>query len=338
VKKRNLVAAALSVVFILALAAPVFAMTHTASYEWDGTADMKRQVGHLCNTGAEQKVTIMGDGKMERTSTATITAGKLTVEEQSDFVTAEDAANNLVVTSVITLCAPPKMEESTTSYYAYAEEDEWVTAASAWTKLSADDLYEVHGGSPTSDTIASKARDLLLNNNNGYTEGQLRSMTDKQLAQALIDAGEDYFTLDKYRELTDQIWAVQVEANPGMSGNLHKDFEAAYGDTYASYGEDYHESADAFHADQWGFVSASNHAGYSVARGSDYVGNYFNIEQMARTSDGTLKRFIDISEPFDGSYLMEDFEVVGEVEVEEAFNMTNIAPGVDIEVLWYDLF
>jgi len=109
---------ALTVVFILSLAAPAFAMTHDAVYEWDGTAEtFERQVGHWCNTGAEQKVEITGDGQMSRISDVTMSKGKLTVDEdRSEFVTAEDATNNLTITSVIDLCAPPKAEFTTTHY------------------------------------------------------------------------------------------------------------------------------------------------------------------------------------------------------------------------------
>ena len=107
-KKRTLVAAALAVVFVLALAAPAFAMTHSATYEWDGTVSMEKQVGHLCNTGAEMKQDITGDGKMDKTMDIDMSKGILTVDDKNDFVTAEDAVDNLTVTSVIELCAPPK--------------------------------------------------------------------------------------------------------------------------------------------------------------------------------------------------------------------------------------
>ncbi len=108
----------LSIVLILSLAAAVSAMTHTADYVWDGTTEtFERQVGHWCNTGAEQKVQIEGDGLMERVSDITMSAGKLTVDKDlSEFETAEDAADNLTVTSVIELCAPPKHEYTTTKH------------------------------------------------------------------------------------------------------------------------------------------------------------------------------------------------------------------------------
>jgi len=330
VKKRTLVAAVLAVVFVLALATPVFAMTHSATYEWDGTVTMERQVGHFCNTGAEQKVAIYGDGKMERSSDATMSKGIVTVEETNDFVTAEDATNNLTVTSVIRLCAPPKTEYTTTRYV-YGEEVGWqsynpvsgaVLDVRDWYDgvIKEEDLidlaYDAHGDDP----------ELLAQ----VLDGGRDFVKDTKAADADHDAD---FTETTFSSVSDQIWAVQVEAKPGMSGNLHKDFEAAHGDTYWGSDEEFTGASD-----QWGFVDAANHDGYTAVRGTDYVGSYFNIDQHARTSDGILKRFIDISSPWSHAYLMEDFEVEGEVDVEEAFTMTNIAAGEDIEVLWYDLF
>jgi len=338
--KRTLVAATLTVVFVLALATPAFAMTHTADYEWDGTADMERQVGHLCNTGAEQKVRIAGDGKMERTSTA-MSAGKLTVDEASDFVTAEDATNNLTVTSVIELCAPAKHEKSTTGQV-YGE-DGWQTYRSSDRIPTAEELYAA-GATDDPDYYSwvvenlkeAEAYDALSAFIATFdAEDSMNEMTNflqarDDLDEDLVAEKAEQFERQTYNALTDQIWAVEVEANPGMSGNVHQDFEAAYG----PYDADAEEFDDAF----WFVPDADVYEGFAVGRGVDYVGNYFHMDQMARTSDGELRRFIDISEPFDGSYMMEDFEVIGEVEVEEAFDMTNVAPGEEVEVLWYDLF
>jgi len=336
VKKRSLVAAALAFVFVLALATPVFAMTHSASYEWDGTVTMERQVGHLCNTGAEQKVAIYGDGKMERESDATMSKGVLTVEESNDFVTAEDATNNLTVTSVITLCAPAKHEKTATGQV-YGE-DGWQTYSSetyvptvayaypftddpcyySWVvdNLKAEGEYDA-----LSAFIAEFDAGDSMNEMTNFLQDEFGTDSD-----IFADKTEQFYR-QTYDALTKQIWAVQVEANPGMSGNLHQDFEAAHG----PYGSEFDDSF-------WFIDDEDVVDGYAVSRGEDYVGSYFNIDQHARTSDGILRRFIDISSPFSHAYLMEDFEVEGQVDVEEAFTMTNIAPGVEMEVLWYDLF
>ncbi|HSW35124.1 MAG TPA: hypothetical protein VLH18_00805, partial [Candidatus Limnocylindrales bacterium] len=109
-RKRTFIAVALAVVFVLALAAPVFAqsMTHSATYSLDGNVNLQRQAGHLCNTGAEMKQTITGIGKVAKTTSAAMIPGRLTVTDTNDIVTAPGAARNLAVISVIELCAPPK--------------------------------------------------------------------------------------------------------------------------------------------------------------------------------------------------------------------------------------
>jgi len=105
--KRTLVAVALVVVFVMALAAPTFAqtITHTATYEMDGAINFKKQMGHLCNTGAEVKQTIMGSGQMDKVQTVSLVRGKITMEDANDYVA---GATPLTVTTVWELCTPPK--------------------------------------------------------------------------------------------------------------------------------------------------------------------------------------------------------------------------------------
>jgi len=105
--------------------------------------------------------------------------------------------------------------------------------------------------------------------------------------------------------LTSQIWAVQSSANPGESGQLKTDFVASYGP----------EAADA---------------------GADtFVGDYFEIDQVAGTSDGTLRRYIDISSARRHAYLFEDMRINGAAKVSEVFSLINIT-GTGLN--WYDLF
>ncbi len=331
-KKRTLTAAALAVVFVLALATPALAgMDHTATYQWDGTVDMQKQVGHLCNTGAEMKQDITGDGKMDKTMDVAMSEGVLTVDDANDFVTADDATDNLTVTSVITLCAPAKQMQSTTDYV-YSETEGWKSQTGPETKANVYDLYE--GNVSQHKSFYDWALDQAFQDGNGDLAHAIQSddyTVDEAIAAYADESAEDW--RDEYgmtgktnlNALTDQIWAVQVEANPGMSGNVHQDFEAAYGH-YGAYDDGF-----------W-FVEDDTFSGWDTVAGDDYVGNYFHMDQWARTSDGTLKRFIDISEPFEGTYLMEDFEVTGEAEVEEAFAMNNVAAGADATVTWYDLF
>jgi len=108
VKKRTLVAVALAVIFTLALAAPVFAqdMTHSVDYDLDGTISLKKHVGHLCNTGAEMKQTIVGAGSMTKSTDAYMMAGYLTVDDDNDWIAS--ATSTLAVITAIELCAPAK--------------------------------------------------------------------------------------------------------------------------------------------------------------------------------------------------------------------------------------
>ena len=310
--KKTIVAVALAVVFVMALAVPAFAqgMTHTATYEMDGTIDFMKQAGHLCNTGGEFKQTIYGEGEMSKVQSLSMSRYILTMEDTNDFI-AGDAG--LVVTSVLELCAPPKYEGTIT---------DWVYGDDAgWRVLSTDTFvptaFEVEAGWTNDRT----PRDVLLEHYAGDPAEQagVLAMTEAEVLAAL---GEDldYISTVTFSPVSSQIWAAQVEADPGYSGNLHQDFTAAYGP--------WEETADG-----WWVTDAG-----TVAVGDDYVGNFFEIEQMARTSMGTVQRFIDISSPWSHAYLMEDMSVVGKSEISEAFGMTNIGPGDEVVGLWYDLF
>ena len=285
--KRSIVAITLAVVFVMALAAPAFAMTHTATYEMDGVIDFKKQSGHLCNTGAEHKQTISGDGVMSKEMSVVMSPGIITVEDTNDYVAGE---TGLEVTSVIELCAPPK--------YMYEDEDGYDAVVSPYAMYG-------HGDQP-------------------YTFGPHEFGED----------GSETYEMwsEDWEALTNQIWAVQVAADPGYSGNLHQDFVAAYG-PYSGLDNDNFDADGNWNVDdKWGWD------GSDAVVGTDYVGNYFNIDQSARTSQGTLQRFIDVSSPWNHGYLMEDMSVVGQSEIDEAFTMDNLPAGEDTEVDWWVLF
>jgi len=115
---KKTVAVVVAIVFVLAFAAPVFAqdMSHNAVYKMDGTIDIEKQVGHLCNTGAEMKQVIAGEGEMDKVMDVHMKRYVLTVDDKNDFVTADDAVRNLSVISVIELCAPAKHEYDVTDF------------------------------------------------------------------------------------------------------------------------------------------------------------------------------------------------------------------------------
>ena len=295
--KKNIVALALALIFIMAIAAPAFAQTivHVENYNVDGTIWMNKQVGHYCNTGAEQKQTIRGEGTLKKSMDSRMVKGKLTVVDTNDFVTAPNAVANLTIVSVIRLCTPPK--------YTYT-----APALAAWT-----------------DPITSIVHpNSIYHPTNGFT----------------ID--------DDWDPVSEQVWAAYVSANPGFSGNLHQDYVAAYGPWWAGDGI-FATDADWFQAlipgivnvnmnDNWRWELDEDNVVFA-SRGVKYVGDYFNMKQLARTSDGEVKRYIDISSPWSHGYLYEDFEARGFVEIEESFSMMNLPEGVQVRGKWWeDLF
>jgi len=305
--KKTLVAITLAILFTLALVIPAFAqyMEYSGDYVMNGTISGKMQAGHLCNTGAEMKQTISGAGSMTKAIDIYMVEGKLDVDDDNDFVAS--ATSSLTVTTAIKLCAPPK--------YVYTTD-----GGEYWSKgeaIPVEELYQV----------------LNLQLYNDFLVNVLE--TDPLDPDMIAE-----FMEDNTKKLTKQIWAVQVSADPGFSGNLHTDFTAAYG-KFGGWGHIDDEPAD----DEFMFLYDTDdmwdvRTGLSdkIATGKDYVGNYFMIEQFARTSMGTTKRYIDISSPFSHAFLHEDMTVVGKAEVRESFEMMNIAEGAEATTDWWDLF
>ena len=310
--KRTFVAVALAVVFVLALAAPAMAQAifHTATYEMDGVIDFKKQAGHWCNTGAEIKQVIAGSGVMDKVQTITQVKGKITMDDTNDWVA---GATPLTVTTVWKLCTPPK--------YTYNDSDETygydvpvgIESIYNWDKASFDMPAQWNGGdgNPIAGSMA------------GYTHAMLADMNG-------------------WDAVSDQYWAVQVQADPGFSGNIHQKGEAAYGafwtDGLGPFAQD-----DGWNEGGWSQKGAwrwsFDRDGYIVPQvGANYVGDYFNMEQMARTSQGTLKRHIDISSPWSHGYLYEDMSVVGKSQITEAFKLGNLPAGKDVPKDWWLLF
>ncbi len=301
---------ALAVVFVLALAAPAFAMYHAASVTMDGTINFKSQAGHACNTGGVMKQTIAGSGKLDKVMTILMVPGKLTVNDNNNWVA---GATPLTVTSVWELCTPPK--------YTYDGKvnldgkDVSVTAPVSLGSLygAADQPSDFsRGGVSAGTTVASMAK------KHGW------------------DA------------LTGQIWAVQVQADPGFSGNLSQKGEAAYGpywgnSDYFAYDASWNKMLPApfsvlsSQKGKWRWELDKDGIG-GVSVGANYVGDYFTMEQHARTSQGTLKRYVDISSPWSHGYLHLDMSVVGKSDIKDAFAMNNLPAGKDVPKDWWRLF
>jgi len=349
---KKTLAVTVAIALVLAIAAPVFAqeMTHNAEYKMDGSIDIEKQVGHLCNTGAEMKQTIKGEGEMTKVMDTVQVAGKITVSDAQDWVTAEDAVRNLTVTSVISLCAPAKSELGEVDLIGYLEdywrenspgwferfgldEDEALT----WDNLEAEAEPTYLFWKPVKDWL-SKHEGMVLHPTELYSMLNNSVFPAANTIPGTPAAGDPIDMLNSVAwhnyvdPLTDQIWAVQVSADPGFSGALTQDFEAAYGPW-----EGHHSGLNEEDV-SWDFDDDDDAALDDVVRGDDYVGNYFNIDQFARTSQGTTKRYISISSPWSHAYLMEDMEVVGMAEITESFSMDNIAPGEEAVPDWWELF
>ncbi len=339
---KKTLAVVLAVVFVLAFAAPAFAqnMVHNADYSWDGTVDMEKFVGHRCNTGAAMWQEISGEGEMKKVMNTSQVAGKLTVFDDNDFVTAADAVANLSVNSIIRLCAQPKHTVTATDYAYNAWDDEWVEV---WDKTFVPNAYEGYANFDNYDWWYIDSWDdvglrQLLLQRAGLNSTQAAVIAEATQAELEFIAAEwygwEWYREFDYNALTEQRWAAYVEADPGFSGRLKQDFEAAYG----PWDETGLTATHAGWDHQWGFRT-SDDFGIRTGSGPVYVGNYFSMnEQFARTSQGEVRRYIDISSPFSGGLVHEDMTVKGWVEIEEDFTMHNIAPGAEAEIDWWDLF
>jgi hypothetical protein len=312
--KRTLLALALAIIFVLALAAPAFAMYHAASVTMDGTINFKSQAGHACNTGGVMKQTIAGSGTLDKVMTILMVPGKLTVNDSNNWVA---GATPLTVTSVWELCTPPKYTYDGKVTLSGKEID--VTAP-----VSIKSIYDKYGNSPSF-------------NIQGFTTAS--AATPASMAKA-----------NGWDALTDQIWAVQVQADPGFSGNLSQKGEAAYGSFWRKGADggyyDFEagwtgpELSGALTVDKkgtWRWEKDKDGLGFASV-GANYVGDYFTMEQHARTSQGTLRRYVDISSPWSHGYLHLDMSVVGKSDIKDAFAMNNLPAGKDVPKDWWRLF
>jgi hypothetical protein len=308
--KRTLVAVALAVFFVLALAAPAFAFTLSSTYEMEGVINYKLQAGHACNTGGVLKQTIAGSGKMDKVMDIAMVPGKLTVSDANNWVA---GATPLTVTSVWELCTPPKYTYDGTGPVGQLVGATDLAGKSLTAPVAIGSLYG------TNDVPA-------------YWD-----QSDKKMQGVTVAALAKRYGWDA---LTGQIWAVQVAADPGFSGNLSQKGEAAYGPYWYKAGATWETSwnaAPSSYTDTWRWET--NKDGISgAAVGKDFIGDYFTMEQHARTSQGTLRRYIDKSSPWSHAYLHEDMSVVGKSDIKEAFKMDNLPAGKDVPKDWWRLF
>lgn len=142
---------------------------------------------------------------------------------------------------------------------------------------------------------------------------------------------------ENYKAISDQIWTVQVAANPGFSGHIDMGFEAAHSNNF--YADKGTTGNDLYNATWTEDVASDTWDGLTSRKvGPWFPGSFFNIEQYSRTSSGTHRRYIDISSPNTHGYLSEEMTVVGMSEVWEEFSFTNAAAGDEVGMLWHDMF
>jgi len=299
---------------------------HNADYITDGSIDLSKQAGHLCNTGAEMKQEITGEGSLGKQMEILMIEGKIVVDDSNKFETAAGATRNLAVTSAIKLCAPPKqlynISDIRSFFFPYTLYDE------AWLYMYGPE-YDSHGllrllhkdNVFLPHTIIHEQTDTLY-----YGPYYTGDVVNPLLEPEGLD--EEWA-----KNVSDQVWAASVTADPGHQGQLEMDFEAAYG----PYGGFYSNAADgADDPDSW-WVSTDGKGIFPVV-GSDYVGNYFTIDQHLSSTDGTSKRYIDISSPWSHAYVYEDMELHGFADIREEFEMKNLPAGQDLDPDWWKVF
>jgi len=71
--------------------------------------------------------------------------------------------------------------------------------------------------------------------------------------------------------------------------------------------------------------------GNVIFTGGTCSANGFVLDQGMANSQGTIKRYIDISSPFSGAYLYENLTVVGRSEITDSFTMDNLPPGANAD-------
>jgi hypothetical protein len=297
VKKTLMVV--LVVVFVLALAAPAFAigsMNHSGEIKADAEiVKWDKIAGHKCNTGARAEKVVRGVGEMNNVFSLTMVKGKLTVVDNHAFVSRAGTTNPIFVQTRIDLCTPPK--------YTYTG---WQFGLDLPGKTNVDKGFAVTA------PVSPKAMYLPGEDSPRYWMG------DEWAGTNVVDRAAS----GNWTALSQQTWYARVEADAGALGVLNQSFDAAYG---PFTGTAYSSAELVRPVGSWAWSSVTGNPIAGVA----FVGDYFKMTQEAMTPSGKVDRYIDISSPWSGSYLFEDMEMVGLVDVMESFNLINIAAGVD---------
>ncbi|MGM0653379.1 MAG: hypothetical protein ACQES4_11470 [Bacillota bacterium] len=147
----------------------------------------------------------------------------------------------------------------------------------------------------------------------------------------------DYIAMSKDGMIveTDNYWDADPDSLRGLevagTFRLHDQYEGEEAD-----GVDGEEAVPAADSPQMFAVSVDANSGESGSMsqniGVDASGesSMFSINQHAQTSEGTVKRYIDITDPESGAYLFEDTEIKGQVNITEYLNSSD--PNEDFSI------
>ncbi len=190
-------------------------------------------------------------------------------------------------------------------------------------------------------------RDLLMAAVNGLSRETLSGLSEAELNKVAFDNNVTYYITD-LSVLSDQVWAVGLETEPGGQGRLNQKFEAAYGSytgpTAGGLGAGIEQSE---FNDGWWFVDRQGRPlsgllragdGGIVKSGRKFVGDYFTLEQFASTTGGLSRRYISISSPYSLGFVHEDVRVAGKSVIRDTFMMNNVEPGSVYSIAWLELF
>lgn len=189
--------------------------------------------------------------------------------------------------------------------------------------------------------------DLLVTVVDGLNSEALSGLSEAELKEVAFENNITYYVTD-VSALSEQVWAVSLETEPGGQGQLNQKIEAvcgSYSGGAVSGDENGNERYEAF--DAWWFVYRQVQFLNNLAwradldnsnSGLEFVGDYYTIEQFASTSGGLTRRYISISSPWLSGFVYEDVRVAGRAVVRDQFMMKSPEPGQAWVFDWQDLF
>jgi hypothetical protein len=189
--------------------------------------------------------------------------------------------------------------------------------------------------------------DLLVAEVAEISRELLRGLSEAELRAVAFNNNVTYYVTD-FSALSDQVWAVSLETEPGGQGRFNQEIEAAYGSyTGLTAGGSAADSEYSEASNGWWFVDRQNRPlggllvtvdGRAVNSGGDFVGDYFSLDQYAYNTGGLTRRYISISSPWSQGFIKEDVQVVGSLVVRDTFMMDNREQGWDLQHGWRELF